>query len=64
MGPAWLGFLTTRDVFVALVAHRDIAWDGVFARADLIVDTVDAARDRPVRPKQVLLLGAGWVAAD
>jgi hypothetical protein len=34
----------------------------VFDRADLVVDTVGAARARAVRPEQVLLLGAGWMA--
>jgi UDP-N-acetyl-D-glucosamine dehydrogenase len=53
--------LSTSDVVIALVAHRAIDWDAVFDRADLIVDTVDAARERKVRPEQVLLLGAGWV---
>ena len=56
--------LADSDVVVALVAHRAIAWDAVFERAELVVDTVDAARDRSIRPNQVLLLGAGWVAAD
>ncbi len=48
------------DCVVIVTAHRDIDWDAVFARADLIVDTRDASRDRKVRPGQVLRLGAGW----
>ena len=55
--------LSGSDVVVALVGHRAIDWDAVFAGADLVVDTIDAARDRSVRADQVLLLGAGWVPA-
>ena len=55
--------LAESDVVVALVNHRAIDWAGVFERAPLIVDTIDAARGRTVRPDQVLLLGAGWVPA-
>jgi UDP-N-acetyl-D-glucosamine dehydrogenase len=51
--------LATSDVVVVLVAHRAIDWDAVHS-ADLIVDTVNASRDRAVRPRQVLRLGAGW----
>ena len=47
--------------FVDLVTpHRELDWDGVFGRADLIVDTRDASRGRSTRPGQVLRLGAGW----
>jgi UDP-N-acetyl-D-glucosamine dehydrogenase len=55
--------LAESDVVVALVNHRAIDWAGVFDRAPLIVDTIDAARGRVVRADQVLLLGAGWVPA-
>ena len=55
--------LAESDVVVAFVNHRAIDWDGVFDRAPLIVDTIDAARGRVVRADQVLLLGAGWVPA-
>jgi UDP-N-acetyl-D-glucosamine dehydrogenase len=48
------------DVVVIETAHRDIDWPRVFAGADLIVDTVNASRDRSPRERQVLRLGAGW----
>ncbi|MEO6578788.1 MAG: nucleotide sugar dehydrogenase [Candidatus Limnocylindria bacterium] len=48
------------DCVVIVTAHRDIDWDQVFERADLIVDTRDASRGRAARPGQVLRLGAGW----
>ncbi len=52
--------LSSADVVVVLVAHRAIDWDDVYGRAALIVDTVDTSRDRSVRSRQVLRLGAGW----
>jgi UDP-N-acetyl-D-glucosamine dehydrogenase len=48
------------DVIVIVTAHQAIDWDSVFARADLIVDTVDSSRGHQVHPNQVLRLGAGW----
>ena len=48
------------DCVVVITAHRDVAWDAVFERSDLIVDTRDASHGRAVRPGQVLRLGAGW----
>ena len=48
------------DCVVIVTPHRDIDWDAVFERAELIVDTRDASRGRTVRPGQVLRLGAGW----
>ncbi len=48
------------DVIVILAAHRIVDWTRVYATADLIVDTVNNARGRTVRPRQVLRLGAGW----
>src|SRR5687767_10458602 len=48
------------DVVVVVTAHRAIDWDGVYAAADLVVDTVNSSRERAVRPRQVLRLGAGW----
>jgi UDP-N-acetyl-D-glucosamine dehydrogenase len=48
------------DCVVIVTPHRDVDWDAVFERADLIVDTRDASRGRTVRPRQVLRLGAGW----
>ena len=51
------------DAVVVVTAHRAIAWTEVFARADLVVDTVNSSMTRAggsVRPRQVLRLGAGW----
>jgi UDP-N-acetyl-D-glucosamine dehydrogenase len=48
------------DVTVALVAHHAIDWDRVYAAAGLVVDTVNSARGRSTRDRQVLRLGAGW----
>jgi len=50
------------DVMVVVTAHAAIDWVGVYDRADLVVDTVDSSRGHPVRPRQVLRLGAGWAA--
>jgi UDP-N-acetyl-D-glucosamine dehydrogenase len=52
--------LADSDVIVILAAHRAVDWTMVYATADLIVDTVNNARGRAVRPRQVLRLGAGW----
>ena len=41
---------------------RAIDLDAVYARADLVLDTVNSSRGRPTRPRQVLRLGAGWSA--
>jgi len=54
--------LGASDVVTVVTAHKAIDWDRVFDRADLVVDTVDSSRDRAVRPRQVLRLGAGWSA--
>jgi UDP-N-acetyl-D-glucosamine dehydrogenase len=50
------------DVVVIVTGHRAIEWESVYREADLIVDTVDSSTGRDVREKQVLRLGAGWVA--
>ncbi len=50
------------DLLVIVTAHRAIDWDAVYASGDLILDTVNASRDRAPRPRQVLRLGAGWSA--
>ena len=50
------------DVTVVLVAHRDIDWDLVYERAELVVDTTNTSRGRVTRAGQVLLLGSGWVS--
>jgi UDP-N-acetyl-D-glucosamine dehydrogenase len=49
------------DVLVALVAHRAVDWQLVYERAGLVVDTAGTARNRQLRPDQVLLLGRGWI---
>lgn len=54
------GLLAESDVVVVVTPHRDIDWAAVYAGADLVVDTTDSSRGRPVRPRQVLRLGAGW----
>ncbi|HLA16373.1 MAG TPA: nucleotide sugar dehydrogenase [Candidatus Limnocylindrales bacterium] len=54
------GLVAAADVVAVLVAHRSIDWDALYDSADLVVDTVDTSRDRSVRPRQVLRLGAGW----
>ncbi len=56
------GLLAGSDVVVVVTPHREIDWDAVYARADLVVDTTDSSRGRAVRPRQVLRLGAGWAA--
>ncbi len=52
--------LDSADVVVVLVAHQGIDWDEVYERASLVVDTVNSARGRATRDRQVLRLGAGW----
>jgi UDP-N-acetyl-D-glucosamine dehydrogenase len=56
--------LTASDAVVVVTAHRDIDWGRVYDRAGLVVDTVNSSRDRTVRDRQVLRLGAGWAAAS
>jgi len=51
------------DVTVVVTAHRAIDFDAVYDRADLVVDTVNSSRDRSLRARQVLRLGAGWSGA-
>ncbi len=48
------------DCVVIVTPHPEVDWDAVFRRADLVVDTRDVSAGRPVRPGQVLRLGAGW----
>ena len=52
--------LAGTDVIVVVTAHDAIDWSTVYERADLVVDTVDSSRGRPLRERQVLRLGAGW----
>jgi UDP-N-acetyl-D-glucosamine dehydrogenase len=48
------------DVVVVVTAHAAIDLDAVYARAALVVDTVNSSQHRAVRDRQVLRLGAGW----
>ena len=48
------------DCVVIVTPHRNIDWDAVFGRADLVVDTRNASSGRSVRDGQVLRLGGGW----
>jgi UDP-N-acetyl-D-glucosamine dehydrogenase len=48
------------DAVVVVTAHKAVDMDDVYARADLVVDTVNSSHGRDVRPRQVLRLGAGW----
>ena len=57
------GLLADSDVVVVVTPHRAIDFDAVYARADLVVDTVNSSHGRDVRPRQVLRLGAGWSGA-
>ncbi len=50
------------DVIVVVTAHKAIDWARVYSQADLVVDTVDSSRNHETRPRQVLRLGAGWLA--
>jgi UDP-N-acetyl-D-glucosamine dehydrogenase len=56
--------LARSDIILIVTAHRAIDWDRVFAEAPLVVDTTNSSRDRAVRPRQVLRLGAGWSGAE
>jgi UDP-N-acetyl-D-glucosamine dehydrogenase len=52
--------LGSSDVIVVVTAHRSVDLDRVYREADLVVDTVNSSAGRPVRPRGVLRLGAGW----
>jgi UDP-N-acetyl-D-glucosamine dehydrogenase len=52
--------LAWADAVVVVTAHRAVDWDRVYARADLVIDTVDSSNGHLTRPGQVLRLGAGW----
>ena len=52
------------DIAVIVTPHAAIDWDAVFEGAELVVDTTNRSRDRIVRHRQVLRLGAGWSAAS
>ncbi len=51
------------DALVVVTAHGAIDWAGLYASADLVVDTVNSSAGRSVRDGQVLRLGAGWSSA-
>jgi UDP-N-acetyl-D-glucosamine dehydrogenase len=51
------------EVVVVVTPHAAVDWPFVYGRADLVVDTTNSSRGHEVRPRQVLRLGAGWVAA-
>jgi UDP-N-acetyl-D-glucosamine dehydrogenase len=51
------------DVFVVVTPHKAVEWDRFYEEAGLVVDTVNSSRNRTVRDRQVLRLGAGWKAA-
>jgi UDP-N-acetyl-D-glucosamine dehydrogenase len=57
------GLVAESDVVVVITPHRAIDFDAVYSDADLVVDTVNSSRDRSVRARQVLRLGAGWSGA-
>ena len=57
------GLLTWADVMVVVTPHRAVDWDLVYGSAELVVDTVNSSKDRPLRARQVLRLGAGWSSA-
>lgn len=52
--------LRSSDVVVALVSHAAIDWARVYSVAGLVVDAVNSSAGHELRPRQVLLLGAGW----
>jgi UDP-N-acetyl-D-glucosamine dehydrogenase len=52
--------LAASDVVVVVTAHRAIDWPAVYDQAELVVDTTNSSRNRSVRNRQVLRLGAGW----
>ncbi|MGH2466840.1 MAG: nucleotide sugar dehydrogenase, partial [Candidatus Limnocylindrales bacterium] len=56
--------LAESEVLVVVTPHAAIDWERVYDRADLVVDTVDSSRGRPVRAGQVLRLGAGWARPE
>jgi UDP-N-acetyl-D-mannosaminuronate dehydrogenase len=48
------------DVIVVVTAHRAVDWSALYARAGLVVDTVNSSHGQRVIERQVLRLGAGW----
>jgi UDP-N-acetyl-D-glucosamine dehydrogenase len=56
--------LGSSDLVVVVTAHRTIDWAALYARAGLVVDTVNSSAGRAVGERQVLRLGAGWAPAS
>ncbi len=52
--------LEESDAVVAMVRHESVDWNAVYSHARLVVDTVNSSAGQPVKPGQVLRLGAGW----
>ncbi len=52
--------LAWAELVVVVTPHAAVDWPAVYANADLVLDTVNSSRGHPVRPRQVLRLGAGW----
>jgi UDP-N-acetyl-D-glucosamine dehydrogenase len=52
--------LAESDLVIVLTAHTAIDLDRVYVEADLVLDTVNSAKGRTLRPRSVLRLGAGW----
>jgi UDP-N-acetyl-D-glucosamine dehydrogenase len=52
------------DVIVVVTAHRAVDWDGLYATAPLVVDTVNSSAGHRVTGRQVLRLGARWSVPD
>jgi UDP-N-acetyl-D-glucosamine dehydrogenase len=48
------------EIIIVVTPHAAVDWEAVYGRADLVLDTVNSSRGHPVRPRQVLRLGAGW----
>ncbi len=54
------GLLGRCDAVVVVTPHKAIDWDLVYAKAGLVIDSVDSSRGRATADRQVLRLGAGW----
>jgi UDP-N-acetyl-D-mannosaminuronate dehydrogenase len=52
--------LAVSDLVVVLTAHAAIDLDRVYAKAELVLDTVNSSKGRTLRSRSVLRLGAGW----
>jgi UDP-N-acetyl-D-glucosamine dehydrogenase len=52
--------ITGSDLVILITPHANIDWDDVFARATLVLDTINLSHGRSLDARQVLRLGAGW----